>query len=648
MSDECIRNLQFLDQIMHFGVDPCMAFHSYACGRFMSPTKYMLEKMNHNLATRAYERALEEKVQAYPPTLNAEQKAYKLFHMCLDLHEAKRKQPEALVKVLDELKLNPTSIADDASEDPLDRMMETSFTYGVHGIIEFVVDSVVIIKKKRLLKISVASEEILWHKERKSLVEKNTLAEYYMSRLEAIGVFSSKQAAEDYVPKLAELENAATMHMAESVGLDFRSLLESETVPVKKISKYTKGQVGAGRWLRLLDKYGSYGGNDRVVVQPAGLKFLTRLLSDSGGEGVRQLLSWSLVRQWLPLSDGSLDTEGPLARNVSCVETVLSVLRLPFLAHVLFESVSKDRLTDAKSLARKMQSTFSGMLQNSSMFHEAPRQIIIEKLAKLKVVIGYPEAVNTTKKVDALYEGLALSKSTLFENWLEASKYEQGIIFKDHETMLFDATSAMVFYDAMTHQVIVPAGALLPPLLYSPNGASAYNYGSLGQYIALEMARGLGPMGKNSNYENEINPWVTPVVQQFYDNVKNCLKESWDIVKNDHLPFHNPPDVDSSFVMDTDTAFFDLVGARVAYEAYTMAQSGLQKLSVDPDRLSPAIKQFFVGSCVKWCLDAHSKLVNYAGPFRCVLPLVNIGGFSEAFRCKRSSGYTSMLKCSLL
>ncbi|KAL3177156.1 hypothetical protein MRX96_009853 [Rhipicephalus microplus] len=93
-----------------------------------------------------------------------------------------------------------------------------------------------------------------------------------------------------------------------------------------------------GRWLRLLDKYGSYGGNDRVVVQPAGLKFLTRLLSDSGGEGVRQLLSWSLVRQWLPLSDGSLDTEGPLARNVSCVETVLSVLRLPFLAHVLFES----------------------------------------------------------------------------------------------------------------------------------------------------------------------------------------------------------------------------------------------------------------------------------------------------------------------
>ncbi|KAL3177151.1 hypothetical protein MRX96_009850 [Rhipicephalus microplus] len=153
MSDECIRNLQFLDQIMHFGVDPCMAFHSYACGRFMSPTKYMLEKMNHNLATRAYERALEEKVQAYPPTLNAEQKAYKLFHMCLDLHEAKRKQPEALVKVLDELKLNPTSIADDASEDPLDRMMETSFTYGVHGIIEFVVDSVVIIKKKRLLKV---------------------------------------------------------------------------------------------------------------------------------------------------------------------------------------------------------------------------------------------------------------------------------------------------------------------------------------------------------------------------------------------------------------------------------------------------------------------------------------------------------------
>ncbi|KAH7981750.1 hypothetical protein HPB52_000996 [Rhipicephalus sanguineus] len=402
------------------------------------------------------------------------------------------------------------------------------------------------------------------------------------------------------------------------------------------------------RWLRLLDKYGAYDGHDRVVVQPAGLKFLTRLLSESGAEGVRRLLSWSLVRQWAPLSDGSLDTEGPLARNVSCVETVLAVLRLPFLARVLFQSVSKDRLTDAESLARKMQSTFSGMLQNSSTFQGEPRQKIIEKLSKLKIIIGYPEAVNTTEKVDALYEGLTLSKATLFENWLEASKYKQSIISQDRETMLFDATSAMVFYDAMTNQVIVPAGALLSPLLYSPNGASAYNYGSLGQYIALEMARGFGPMGKNSNYEDELNPWVTPEVQKFYDSVKNCLKESWDIVKNDHLPFHNPPDVDSSFVMDTDTAFSDLVGARVAYEAYTTAESGLQKLSVDPDRLSPAVKQFFVGNCVKWCLDAHSKLVNYAGPFRCVLPLVHIGGFSEALRCKRSSGYASMLKCSLL
>ncbi|KAH7979677.1 hypothetical protein HPB49_010427 [Dermacentor silvarum] len=295
-----------------------------------------------------------------------------------------------------------------------------------------------------------------------------------------------------------------------------------------------------------------------------------------------------------------------------------------------------------------MHSTFSSMLENSSTFQGEPRQKILNKLAKLKIVIGYPEVVNTTKKVDALYARLTLSGATLFENWLEASEYKQKIISKDRKTMLFDATSAMVFYDAMTNQVIVPAGALMSPLLYSPEGAPAYNYGSLGQYVALEMARGFGPMGKNSNYENELNPWVTPEVQKFYDSVKNCLTESWDIIKNDHLPFHNPPDVDSSFVMDTDTAFSDLVGARVAYEAYTTVESELQQLSVDPERLSPAVKQFFVGNCVKWCLDANSKLVNYAGPFRCVLPLVNIGGFSEALRCKRTSGYASMLKCSLL
>ncbi|KAH6948031.1 hypothetical protein HPB50_022469 [Hyalomma asiaticum] len=218
--------------------------------------------------------------------------------------------------------------------------------------------------------------------------------------------------------------------------------------------------------------------------------------------------------------------------------------------------------------------------------------------------------------------------------------------------MLFDATSPMVFYDVMTNQVIVPAGALLPPLLYSPRGPPAYNYGSLGQYIALEMARGFGPMGKNSNYEDELNPWVTPEVQKFYDSVKDCLKESWDIVKVSFAFIDegkSSQSVDMYYLeLNENTAFSDLVGARVAYEAYMTAESELQKLSVDPERLSPAVKQFFVGNCVKWCLDANSKLVNYAGPFRCVLPIIHIGGFSEALRCKRSSGYASMLKCSLL
>ncbi|KAH6941105.1 hypothetical protein HPB50_013471 [Hyalomma asiaticum] len=82
------------------------------------------------------------------------------------------------------------------------------------------------------------------------------------------------------------------------------------------------------------------------------------------------------------------------------------------------------------------------------------------------------------------------------------------------------------------------------------------------------------------------------------------------------------------------------MGARIAYRGYTTAEFGLRKLSVD---LSPAVKQFFVGICVKLYLDANSKLLNSVGPFRCLLPIVNIGSLSEALHFKHGSGYPSVL-----
>ncbi|KAH6941543.1 hypothetical protein HPB50_019519 [Hyalomma asiaticum] len=136
---------------------------------------------------------------------------------------------------------------------------------------------------------------------------------------------------------------------------------------------------------------------------------------------------------------------------------------------------------------------------------------------------------------------------------------------------------------------------------------------------------------------------------------RNCSDKEWNLshgalqrntlCTDDRIPFHNPLDIDTSFAMDTDTTFSDAMGARIAYQGYTTAEFGLRKLSVD---LNPAVKQFFVGICVKLYLDANSKLLNYVGPFRCLLPIVNIGSFSEALHSKHGSGYTSALKCSLL
>ncbi|KAK8759525.1 hypothetical protein V5799_002845 [Amblyomma americanum] len=128
-----------------------------------------------------------------------------------------------------------------------------------------------------------------------------------------------------------------------------------------------------------------------------------------------------------------------------------------------------------------MRDMLSSLVANLSVFNQDSKKKVMNKLERLKITVGFPDSVDTTQKVDALYAKLALSKTTFFENWLEASKYKMIIASADSKAALFDATSSMVFYEAMKNEVVIPAGALLPPLLYSPQGVPAYNYGSFGQ-----------------------------------------------------------------------------------------------------------------------------------------------------------------------
>ncbi|XP_037275823.1 neprilysin-1 [Rhipicephalus microplus] len=91
----------------------------------------------------------------------------------------------------------------------------------------------------------------------------------------------------------------------------------------------------------------------------------------------------------------------------------------------------------------------------------------------------------------------------------------------------------------------------------------------------------------------------------------------------------------------------DLVDVKIAYRAfysllYHERRLTLGGLNISTERL------FFIGHCLKWC-SKESNVVHQQAPFRfrCVVPLMNMPEFSNAFDCAAGQPMSPQEKCNI-
>ncbi|XP_054929707.1 neprilysin-21-like [Dermacentor andersoni] len=89
----------------------------------------------------------------------------------------------------------------------------------------------------------------------------------------------------------------------------------------------------------------------------------------------------------------------------------------------------------------------------------------------------------------------------------------------------------------------------------------------------------------------------------------------------------------------------DFVGVKVAYDAFALLPyreriTTLVGLNISANRL------FFISHCIKWCAQ-HSRLTSRYAPYRsrCIVPLMNMPEFSNAFGCVAGQPMNPRKKC---
>ncbi|XP_054930084.1 membrane metallo-endopeptidase-like 1 [Dermacentor andersoni] len=192
--------------------------------------------------------------------------------------------------------------------------------------------------------------------------------------------------------------------------------------------------------------------------------------------------------------------------------------------------------------------------------------------------------------------------------------------------------------------MVIPAPILLPNT-FLPEGPAAFNYGSIGTIIAHEMMHGYDVVGSQYDENAKERHWLSPESANHYVNRTLCLR---------HLHKHvlQPRQEVLNDTVDSEN-LADLGGTTMAYSAFRMLPPSKRDTML-PGVAMTANQIFFVGHCTPWCeielnntsppwLSGHDRYP--PGRSRCIVPLMNMPEFSDAFNCKLGSYMNPPNKC---
>jgi putative endopeptidase len=132
----------------------------------------------------------------------------------------------------------------------------------------------------------------------------------------------------------------------------------------------------------------------------------------------------------------------------------------------------------------------------------------LDKLAKFRVKIGYPEKWRDysalTIRPDDLYGNV--ERAAAFEWDYRASRLGGPV---DDEEWGMTPPTINAYYSPTKNEIVFPAGILQPPF-FDPEGDPAINYGGIGGVIGHEITHGFDDQGRKSDGDGRLVDWWTP------------------------------------------------------------------------------------------------------------------------------------------
>ena len=388
------------------------------------------------------------------------------------------------------------------------------------------------------------------------------------------------------------------------------------------------------------------------VNQPAFAKRFAELVAERPIAQWRPYLRWQLLRHTSDKLDHRYESlhfeffgrvlrgqadPGPRSRRV------LEIISGPYgnapMAEALGQLyVEKTFPPSAKARALAMvqnvKDALADRLRTVDWMTEETRARSLEKLATMRIKIGYPDR---WKDLSASSVGDLL----FVENWMAANifNHERELgrldLQVDRDEWFISPHIVNAYYNASGNEIVFPAAILRPPF-FDAKADDAVNYGAIGTVIGHEITHGFDDRGRLFDKDGNMRDWWTEEDARRY-------KERARKIEAQYGNFTGVDGIKVNGALTLGENISDVGGVKIAYLALQKALRQQKKPQGKVDGLTPE-QRFFISYAQAWrgmFKPDRERMQLRTGQhslhkFRVYGPIAHMPEFAKAFSCDAS------------
>ena len=376
-----------------------------------------------------------------------------------------------------------------------------------------------------------------------------------------------------------------------------------------------------------------------IVGENTAVKGIAAVFGETPLETLKMWQAFHIASQASPfLNKAMVDSQFEYAKQLSGVTQMRPRWKraLGMVDGSLGELVGQDyvnRFFPASSKAKmgvlvgNLKTAMAGRIRGNDWMSESTKSAALEKLAKMDVMVGYPDKWRD-------YSKLRIDANDLYGNAKRAgefnSAYQMSFLGKPVDRKLWGMNPQTVnaYNGGLENKIVFPAGILQAPF-FDANADDAANYGAIGAVIGHEISHGFDDQGRKIDATGAVRDWWTAEDSKRFEQQAAIFGAQY--AKYEAAPgfFVNP-----KLTMGENIA--DLAGVSVALDAYHASLGG--KAAPVIDGLT-GDQRFFLAFAQVWrtkqrddairnqvTTDPHSPAV-----FRTYGPLRNVDAWYAAF-----------------